>query len=266
MEAEIGIIGGSGFYSMLENAEKIEVETDYGRPSGTISVGEIKGRKVAFLSRHGAKHSIPPHKVPFRANIEALHKIGVKQILVTSALGSLKLDYKPGDFVFFDQFVNMTHGREETFFDRDLVMHVSAADPYCPTLRRIGIDGAKKLGLRHHEKGTVVVVNGPRFSTRAESRFFGDQGFDVINMTQYPEMMLARERCICYLGIGIVTDYDVGLSGHPDVKPVSHSQVMSVFTNNIFKAKNLFVEIIENLPKERRCTCENALEGARASL
>jgi 5'-methylthioadenosine phosphorylase len=262
MDAEIGIIGGSGFYSLFENPKKVDVETKYGKPSDSITLGSMCGKKVAFLPRHGSRHSIPPHKVPYRANIDAMAKLGVKRILATNAIGSLKEEYAPRDFVFFDQYVNLTNGRADTFFDEDKVAHISAAEPYCPELRGVASEASDRLGIRHHDAGTIVVINGPRFSTKAESRFFSAQGFDVIGMTQYPEATLAREREICYLGIGMVTDYDAGLDGKSEIKAVTAGEVAEVFAGNIENAKRLVSCIIGDIPAANKCSCQNALLGA----
>ncbi len=264
-DAAIGIIGGSGFYSLLSGPKLVEESTQYGKPSSAIAVGTMADKTVAFLQRHGSKHTIPPHMVPYRANIDALAKLGVKRIVATGACGSVSSKYKPGDFVFFDQFFNMTQGRKDTFFDQDTVMHVSPADPYCPELRSIAIKTAKSMRLSFHDKGTIVVVNGPRFSTRAESMFFTRQGFHTINMTQYPEVMLARERQLCYLGIGLVTDYDVGLVGKKGVEPVSNAEVMNMFSQNIEKVKGLIERMLPLIPDRRRCPCGRALDGALAT-
>ncbi len=262
MEAEIGIIGGSGFYSLIEGSEKVEINTKYGKTSDSISVGTISGRKVAFIPRHGSRHVIPPHKVPYRANIEALSQLGVKRIIATNAVGSLVENYAPGDFVFFDQFMNMTHGRADSFYDEDQVAHVSPAEPYCSELRKIAGSISHSNGIKYHPDGTVVVINGPRFSTKAESKFFNGHGFQVINMTQYPEVMLAKEKAMCYLGIGIVTDYDSGLEGRSDIKPVNAEEVNRVFAKSIGTAKKLILDLVPKIPKERSCACKNALDGA----
>ena len=264
MGSRIGIIGGSGLYSLLEKDEKVDVKSDYGKPSG-VALGTMAGRNVAFIPRHGPRHTMPPHLVPYRANIDAMGKVDVKRIIATNAVGSLKESYKPGDFVLFDQFFNATSGRQDTFFEGSPVTHVGMAEPYCPEMRRVAAGAAKKLGLHLHETGTVVVINGPRYSTRAESRFFGAMGFETINMTQYPEVALARERAMCYLGIGFVTDYDVGLAGNPKVKPVSTDEVQRTFGRSIEKIKSLITMIIESLPETRSCGCSHALDGAAIS-
>jgi 5'-methylthioadenosine phosphorylase len=262
MSAKIGIIGGSGFYSMLEDPQFMAVESDYGETSDDIAVGTINGKEVAFIPRHAAEHTITPQNVPYRANIDVMSKLGVKRIIATNAVGSLKAEYAPGDFVIFDQFVNMTSCRNDTFYDKQVVAHVSTADPYCSELRSIASSEAKTLGINVHDAGTVVVVGGPRFSTRAESRFFRAQGFDVINMTQYPEAALAREKGICYVGIGIVTDYDAGLEGDSGIKPVSADIINEVFAKSIEKMHKLVMRIIEATPDTASCSCSTALDGA----
>ncbi len=265
MDAEIGIIGGSGFYSLLENAEEIEMRTEYGAPSDKISIGMISGRRVAFIPRHGKSHRIPPQRVPYRANIAALNEIGVKRIIATNAVGSLKPEFRPSEMVFLDQYVNMTHGRDDTFFDNDIVAHVSSAEPYCEELRGLGANMADKLGIKYHKSGTIVVINGPRFSTKAESRMFSAQGFDTIGMTQYPEVALAREKEMCYASIALVTDYDVGLEGRSDIKPVSAEEVGNIFNDNVKLVKELIRALVPSVPKERSCKCKNALDGATFS-
>lgn len=265
MDAEIGVIGGSGLYSLLENAEATEIETEYGKPSGKISVGKVGDTKVAFLPRHGEKHTIPPHKVPYRANIEALNSLGVKRIIATSACGSLNRDFRMGQVVFLDQFMSMVFSREDTFYDKDEVFHVSPAYPYCSSMRASASATSTDLGIDHKNMGSAVIVNGPRFSTKAESLFYSTKGFDLINMTQYPEVVLARERAICYLGIGVVTDYDAGLLTTGGVQPVAYEEVIRTMSQNTDKLKSLITGIIKDLPKERNCTCKDATKGATTS-
>ena len=261
--AEIGIIGGSGFYEFFDkNAEEIEIETDFGKPSDKITVGIIFGKRVAFLPRHGKSHQIPPHRIPYRANIEALKQIGVKRIIAPSAVGSLKKNIKPGDFVICDQFIDRTKKREDTFFDGPRVAHIESAYPYCKQLREIAFKQAKKLDLPVHGKGTVAVIEGPKFSTLAESIFYSKMGCDVINMTQYPEVVLALEAGICYLNISLVTDYDVGIYAKTKIEPVSIEQVLANFKNNNDKLKNLISEIIKNMPSEISCDCLKKSERA----
>ena len=263
--ADIGVFGGSGFYRFFKGAEGAVVRTPFGRQSGKVMVSEVAGKKVAFIPRHGVHHEFPPHKVPYRANVYALKQLGAKRIIAPNAVGSLKADIKPGDFVFCDQFVNFTSGREDTFYDGPETTHIGMAEPYCPQMREVAIAAAKKSGLRFHEKGTVVVIQGPRFSTMAESRFFTKQGWDVINMTQYPEVVLAREQELCYLNISLATDYDVGLEGDASVNPVSHEEVIKVFNSKMDSLRELIVEIVKMMPEKRTCDCGSALKHARMS-
>ncbi len=191
--AEIGVFGGSGFYSLLEDVREIKVDTPYGAPSDSVFLAEVAGRKVAFLPRHGRRHTIPPHRINYRANVWAMRALGVKAVISPCAAGSLQRDVAPGDFVVCDQFVDRTNGRADTFFDGPIVSHLSSAETYDPTLRQIAIDVVREHGIPVHEQGTVVVIQGPRFSTKAESKWFSDAGWEVINMTQYPEAFLCRE-------------------------------------------------------------------------
>jgi 5'-methylthioadenosine phosphorylase len=212
-KAEVGVFGGSGFYSFLEDVEEIEVETPYGKPSAKLTVGEIGGKQVAFLPRHGSDHQLPPHEIPYRANVWAMRELGVRRLIGPNASGALKADLELGEFVVCDQFVDRTSGRVDTFYDGPETTHVSAADPYCPELRRLLVDTAAELGIKVRDGGTVVVIQGPRFSTRAESKWFQAMGWDTINMTAYPEGYLARELELCYANISMVTDHDVGVDG-----------------------------------------------------
>jgi 5'-methylthioadenosine phosphorylase len=264
-KAEIGVFGGSGFYKFFKGARKIAVSTPYGRPSARITLSEVHGKRVAFLPRHGVHHEFPPHRVPYRANLMAFKELGVTRIIAPNAVGSLKPEIRPGDFVFCDQFANFTTGREDTFYDGPETTHVGMAHPYCPQMREVAIVAARRLGLKFHETGTVVVIQGPRFSTTAESRFFNRQGWDVINMTQYPEVALAREQEICYLNISLATDYDAGLEGEPSVKPVSHEEVIKVFNSKMEGLRELIMEITKTLPQKRTCGCGSALAHARMS-
>ncbi len=258
-QAEIGVFGGSGFYSLIENPTEFKVNTPYGAPSSPVMYGEIGGRKVAFLPRHGKDHSLPPHKINYRANVYAMKQLGVSQIVGPNACGSLQADVKPGDFVICDQFVDRTKGRVDTFYDGPITTHVSSADPYCPNMRKVALDKAAELGIRAHPSGTVVVIQGPRFSTRAESKWFASQGWEVINMTQYPECYLARELEICYCNISLITDHDAGAEG---AEPVSNEEVIRVFGENNEKLKALLYAMIPALPVERDCVCAHALDGA----
>jgi 5'-methylthioadenosine phosphorylase len=261
--AEIGLFGGSGFYSFLEGVTKYTVDTPYGAPSDRVTVGEIDGRAVAFLPRHGRHHQFPPHRVNYRANLWAMKELGVTRIVGACAAGSLQAEATPGSFVVCDQLVDRTSGRADTFYDGPLTTHVSFADPYCPELRPIAVKQARELGISVHDSGTMVVVQGPRFSTRAESKWFQSAGWKVINMTGYPEALLARELEICYVNISLITDYDVGVEGMPGIEPVSHAEVVRAFEQNNAKLRNLLFSLIPAVPRERSCICSNALSGAR---
>ena len=260
--AEIGIFGGSGFYSLLEGVEEVEMETPYGEPSAPFAVGEISGRKVAFLPRHGKKHQYPPHRIPYRANLWGMKELGVQRVVGPCAAGSLQPEVKVGTFVVSDQLVNFTYGRDSTFYDGPETTHISFADPYCPTMRDVAVTKANEQRIDVRDTGTVVVIEGPRFSTRSESTFFRRQGWEVINMTQYPECVLARELELCYLNISLITDYDVGVEGE-EVEPVTHEEVIRVFEENIVRLRDLLFGIVPALPAERDCPCATALEGAR---
>jgi 5'-methylthioadenosine phosphorylase len=261
-KAEIGVFGGSGFYGLLDGAEEIRIETPFGAPSDNITIGKISGKSVAFLPRHGRNHHLPPHMINYRANLWAMKMLGVTRIISPCAAGSLQPHVKPGDFVICDQFVNKTWGRNDTFFDGPITTHVSPADPYCPELRQIAARAAKEQNIPVHEQGTVLVIQGPRFSTKAESKFYTSMGWEVINMTQYPEAYLARELEMCVVNISLITDFDAGLVG--DVDPVSHSEVIKVFTENNEKLKKLLFSMVSQIPAERKlCTCNNTIEHAR---
>jgi 5'-methylthioadenosine phosphorylase len=260
--AEIGVFGGSGFYSLLERPEEYRVETPYGPPSDVLHIGEIGGRRVAFLPRHGAKHQFPAHTVNYRANVWAMWSVGVTRLLGPCAAGSLQRHVKPGDFVVCDQFVDRTRGRADTYYDGPRAVHISTADPYCPELRALAAAAARDLAIPVHEQGTVVVIQGPRFSTRAESRWFGSQGWEVINMTQYPECVLAREREICYANVSLITDYDVGVEGEPGIGAVSADDVVRVFNQNNARLRELLHALIPRIPATRACPCGSALQGA----
>ncbi len=217
------------------------------------------GVRVAFIPRHGTKHQFPPHVVPYRANLWAMKELGVQRILGPNACGSLQEHVRRGDFVICDQLVDRTRSRPSTFYDGPTTTHISFADPYCPTMRSIAFDKGRELGIRVHERGTVVVIEGPRFSTRAESAWFKAAGWEVINMTQYPEAVLARELEICYANISLITDYDVGVEGVP---PVTNEEVVRVFEENNARLRELLFAVIPSLPAERDCPCAHALEGA----
>ena len=246
-QAEIGVFGGSGFYQFLTDAESVQVETPYGCPSGPITIGTISGKRVAFLPRHGSEHTLPPHKINYRANVWAFKSLGITKVISPCAAGSLQTHIKPGDFVICDQYVDRTSGRADTFFDGPITTHVSAADPFDDTLRTLALESARENSIDIHERGTVVVIQGPRFSTRAESKWYRDQGWEVINMTQYPEVHLVRELEMAPLNISLITDYDTGVEGVP---PVSHENVVKVFTENNDKLRRLLLTLIEKIPAD----------------
>jgi 5'-methylthioadenosine phosphorylase len=252
----VGIFGGSGFYSFLDDVEEVAVETPYGPPSARVRLGEIEGRTVAFMPRHGDEHTLPPHRINYRANVWAMRQLGVRRIVGPSACGSLKPELEPGTFVVCDQFMDRTQGREDTFYDGPQTTHVSAADPYCPELSRILVEAGDE---RVVSGGTVVVIQGPRFSTRAESRWFAQVGFDVVNMTQYPEAWLARELGLCYANVSLVTDYDVGLEG---MKPVSADQAFEVFAANLDRLRALLFRAVPRIGPQPDDVCASALDSA----
>lgn len=246
-KADIGVFGGSGFYSFLDNVKEIEIETPYGKPSDKIAIASIGSKRIAFLPRHGKKHSYPPHMIPYKANLFAMKLLGVKYIIAPTASGSLRREIKPGDFVICDQFVDRTWGRKDTYFDGPITKHISTAEPYNENLRNIAIEVCKEQEISVHENGTVVVIQGPRFSTKAESRWFNSMGWDVINMTQYPECVLANELEIPYVNIALITDYDAGLEGDENIKPVTEEEVYKVFSENNDKVKKVLFSMIEKI-------------------
>jgi 5'-methylthioadenosine phosphorylase len=257
----IGVFGGSGFYEFLDDVEAVSIDTPFGVPSAPIRIGEIEGKRVAFMPRHGDKHEFPPHRVNFRANVWAMREVGVRRILGPCACGSLQPGLHPGTFVIPDQFVDRTSGRADTFYD-DRTVHVSAADPYCPELRRILRESAEALGIDVHDGGAVVVIQGPRFSTRAESRWFTSMGWTVVNMTQYPEAWLARELELCYATVALVTDYDVGLEGMPNVEPVTAEAAFRVFAENLSRLRDLLFRAIPLIGSQPEDVCATALSSA----
>jgi 5'-methylthioadenosine phosphorylase len=263
-QAAVGIFGGSGFYSFLDDVESVVLETPFGAPSAPVTIGAIDGTSVAFLPRHGRDHQFPPHAVPAKANLWAMRMLGVRSIIGPCAAGSLKPTIAPGDFVVLDQLVDRTHARPDTFYDRGDAHHVAFADPYCGALSPFVVDTARELGVTVHPAGTVVVINGPRFSTRAESRWYRAQQWDVVNMTQYPETYLARELGIHYAGIALVTDYDTGVEDDPSVVPVTQEQVFGFFEANVHRIRDLLVALVPRLPAEPSgCGCRDALGPLR---
>lgn len=261
------MFGGSGFYSLLEGeTRQVSVQTPYGAPSDAFTVGGIGGVRVAFLPRHGTHHRIPPHAINYRANLWAMASLGVTRVIAPSAAGSLQSDVRPGDFVICDQLVDRTYCREQTFYDGPRVTHISFADPYCPDLRQHAVGAARGQGVTVHDRGTVVVVQGPRFSTRAESRWYSNQGWQVINMTQYPEAALARELELCYVNISLITDYDAGLEGVADIEPVTVDEVVRVMRRNNDRVRQVIHNLVPLIAtRERTCPCASALQYAVVS-
>lgn len=259
--AEIGILGGSGFYELLDDPTEHAVDTPFGAPSDVVVTGTYAGRPVAFLPRHGRDHSLPPHRVPYRANAWALRELGVRRVIAPCAVGSLRADLGTGTFVVLDQFVDRTRLRGQTLFDGPDVQHVAMADPYCPQLRAVTIETLRAGGHPHTETGTIVVIEGPRFSTRAESRWYAAQGWDVIGMTQVPEVPLLREAELCATGIAMVTDHDAGLDGLPEVEAVTHEAVMEVMAANVGRLREVLEALVAAIPAERDCGCSRALRA-----
>jgi 5'-methylthioadenosine phosphorylase len=257
-KAQIGIIGGSGVYDpeLFEDVKKVKIATPYGAPSAPVEVGNFMGRKVAFITRHGHGHVLPPHMVNYRANIWAMKELGVERIISPCAVGSLKEELPPKHFVIPDQYIDFTKKREYTFFDGGRTYHVSLADPYCATLRDLVVDAAKGLGLDVTGKGTYICIEGPRFSTRAESNMFR-QFADIIGMTAVPEVQLAREAEICYCTIAMVTDYDVWAE-----KPVDAREVEETIVSNMKNIQGLLKTVVPKVPKKRDCVCKEALKFA----
>jgi 5'-methylthioadenosine phosphorylase len=255
----IGIFGGTGFYRFLDDVEDMPLATPYGPPSAAIRIGRLEGHEVAFMPRHGDEHTLPPHRVNYRANIWAMREVGVRRIVAPAACGSLRPELEPGTFLICDQFVDRTNGRESTFYDGPQTTHVSSADPFCAGLSRILAESAREEGIPVVEGGTVVVVQGPRFSTRAESRWYASSGFDVVNMTQYPECWLARELALCYANVSLVTDYDVGIDGG---EPVSTDVAMGVFRENLDRLRALLIRAVPKIGPQPDDLCASALDSA----
>ena len=252
---DLAVIGGSGFYTFLDDPETVEVETPYGPPSAPIAVGTVGDRSVAFLPRHGPGHRFPAHQVPYRANLWALRSLGVRQVLAPCAVGGLQAEYGPGTFVVPDQLVDRTFARTQTYYDEG-ANHVSFADPYCPRLR-----GHLVEGLAGHDPvdgGAMVVIEGPRFSTRAESKWYADQGWAIVGMTGHPEAILARELALCYATAALVTDHDAGVD---EATAVSVDEVFRVFGEHIETLKSVLTGVVSAVGTERHCACSHAVDG-----
>jgi len=256
--ADIGVIGGSGFYEFLDSYDEFDIDTPYGRPSDPVVVGEIGDKRVAFLPRHGRDHRFPPHKIPYRANLWALRSLGVRQVLAPTAVGSLTPTYGPGTLAVPDQLVDRTTGRTQTFYETGGAVHVQFADPYCPDGRVAAIGAARESGWAPVETGTLVVIEGPRFSTRAESQWFAAQGWTLVGMTGYPEAVLARELALCYTSLSLVTDTDAGVA---EGEGVTQEEVLAEFGRNIARMRELIFAAIATLPDQRTCPCPHALDG-----
>jgi 5'-methylthioadenosine phosphorylase len=259
-QAEIGVFGGSGFYSFLDDAVEVNLDTPYGPPSAPVTIGDVGGRRVAFLPRHGRRHELPPHRINYRANLWAMRQVGVTRLIGPCAAGSLQPAVAPGDFVVPDQLVDRTWGRADTFYEGPVAHHVSYADPYCAELSAVAVDAARAAGITVHPSGTVIVIQGPRFSTRAESRWYRSQGFEVINMTQYPEAYLARELGLCYAAIALITDYDTGVEGPgAEAEAVTQAEVFEFFKSNLDRVRALLFDVVAAVPEKRSCQCGEAL-------
>jgi 5'-methylthioadenosine phosphorylase len=255
--ATTAVIGGSGLYALLDDAEEHRVDTPYGAPSDAITVATVGARRVAFLPRHGRDHRFPPHRIPYRANVWALRQLGVEQILAPCAVGGLRAELGPGTFVLPDQMIDRTSGRPQTFHDTGAV-HVNFADPYCPTGRATALATAREHGISAVDGGTMVGVEGPRFSTRAESRAYAAMGGTIINMTGHPEAVLARELALCYTPIALVTDLDAGVEGEHGV---TQDEVFRVFGENTGRLRGVLLDVVRSLPEKRDCPCASALDG-----
>ncbi len=257
--AEIGVIGGSGFYEFFDDAHSVEVETPFGAPSEPPIVGEVAGRRVAFIPRHGRDHRYPPHRVNYRANLWALRAIGVRQVLGPCAVGSMRPEWGPGSLVVPDQLIDRTWGRPHTVYDEiGPVVHIPFADPYCPRGRAAAIRAGEDTGWPARPDGTLMVINGPRFSTRAESRWHAAAGADLVGMTGAPEANIARELALCYTSLAVVTDHDAGI----DVgEGVTYAEVMRTFAASIDKLKAAVKATITALPSDDDCACRRSLDG-----
>ncbi|MEV6729606.1 MULTISPECIES: S-methyl-5'-thioadenosine phosphorylase [unclassified Streptomyces] len=266
--AEIGVIGGSGFYSFLEDVSEVQVDTPYGPPSDSLFFGELAGRQIAFLPRHGRSHKVPPHKINYRANLWALRSVGVRQVLGPCAVGGLRTEYGPGTLLVPDQLVDRTKSRAQTFFDGEPlpdgtvpnVVHTTFADPYCPVGRSVALAAARGRAWEPVDGGTMVVIEGPRFSTRAESKWHAAMGWSVVGMTGHPEAVLARELGLCYTSMALVTDLDAGAETG---EGVSHTEVLKVFGENVGRLRDVLFDAVAALPptKSRDCLCTHVHDG-----
>ncbi|MEU7650614.1 S-methyl-5'-thioadenosine phosphorylase [Micromonospora taraxaci] len=268
----VGVIGGSGLYEFLDDVTEVTVDTPYGPPSDSLSIGDIAGRTVAFLPRHGRRHTLPPHRINYRANLWALRTVGVRQVLAPGAVGGLQPELGPGTLVVPDQLVDRTNCREQTYYDGKprpdgqvpRVVHAPFADPYCPVGRATVLDAARTNGWRPVDGGTMVVIEGPRFSTRAESLWYAQAGWSTVGMTGHPEAVLARELAVCYTALSLVTDHDSGVEvGHG----VTQQEVFTVFAKNLDRLRVLLGDAVTALPPDQAgCVCADALAGTESGL
>lgn len=256
----IGVIGGSGFYDLVDGAREVVVETPYGAPSDPPVVAEVGDRTVVFLARHGRDHRYPPHRVPFRANLWALHSLGVRRVIAPCAVGALDPTLSPGDLVVPDQVIDRTSGRSATFYD-DAAVHVPFADPYCPQGRDHVAGAAVRAGWPARNGGTLVVINGPRFASRAESQWHAASGGTIVNMTGMPEASLAREMALCYTAVALVTDVDAGVKAGD---AVTQKDVFEVFSRSVERLRELLLDVVATLPEDPSCPCDRALDGTPA--
>jgi 5'-methylthioadenosine phosphorylase len=260
-EARVGIIGGSGLYQIegLGDVREVQVDTPFGAPSDVLTLGTLAGVSLAFLPRHGRGHRVSPSELNVRANIFALKKLGVEFVISVSAVGSMREEIAPLDVVVPDQLFDRTKGRASTFFGNGLVVHVAFADPYCPVLSNVLVEAARAAGARVHAGGTYICIEGPQFSTKAESRIYRQWGVDVIGMTNLPEAKLAREAEMCYATLAMVTDYDVW---HPSHETVTADLIIANLLKNVDTAKRAVAEAVPRIPRERTCACGRALADA----
>jgi 5'-methylthioadenosine phosphorylase len=262
--APIGVIGGSGFYEFLADAETVDVSTPFGPPSEPPLTGHVGDRRVVFVPRHGRDHRFAPHRIPYRANLWALRALGVEQVLAPAAVGSLRAELGPGSLVVPDQVVDRTWGREHTFYDGDEpFVHVPFADPYCPTGRRAVLDAARQHAWATRDGGTLVVIQGPRFSSRAESRHHAAEGWTIVGMTGQPEATLARELGLCYTCVALVTDLDAGLESG---EGVTQEEVFAEFARSVERLRTLLADVVADLPARASCACSDGTDHTLAGL
>ncbi|HIQ31805.1 MAG TPA: S-methyl-5'-thioadenosine phosphorylase [Aquifex aeolicus] len=263
----LGVIGGSGLYDLsgMEVVKEIEIKTPFGEPSSPVVIGKLGGKEVAFLARHGRDHSYPPHLVPYRANLWALKEVGVRRVIGVSAVGSIKEGIKPGDFVLIDNFLDFTKGREATYYEgrfsktgEGKVVHIDVTEPYCPEMRSVLSDILREMGVRFHREGVYACTEGPRFETRAEIRALRALGADVVGMTGYPEVVLARELAMCYASLCVVANLAAGLSD----RKLTSDEVMELMARKEEQIKEIIARLVQSLHVDRRCGCAEILEGA----